>query len=262
MPSSWTRPPGRRRPTSGGASADPVGKPPLPADGSRKCRSAEQGVAEEQAQVFAVELEADPVGVTEVQAVLHPAVGAQVVDAGLVQAASGGGELAGRDRDGEVLDPADGLGERRMVVAGEVEEAEQVAVADVEEEVAGAGIVAVLDQLDQRESEELLVEADRLLDVAADEGDVVDPGGGGGRPVGGRAHVALPQPVPAGPDLLQLGSLRLRHDPPPIWSSPARTGAVRPLSAILGRRIGLAHDPGRPLAGGGLAVRPRTAPAG
>ena len=62
-------------------------------------------MAEEQAQVFAVELEADPVGVTEVQAVLHPAVGAQVVDAGLVQAAPGGGELVGRDRDGEVLDP-------------------------------------------------------------------------------------------------------------------------------------------------------------
>jgi hypothetical protein len=34
---------------------------------------------------------------------------------------------------------------------GEVEEAEQVVVAEVEEEVAGAGIVAVLDQLDQRE---------------------------------------------------------------------------------------------------------------
>jgi hypothetical protein len=67
-----------------------------------------------------------------------------------------------------VLDAADGLGERRVVVAREVEEAEQVAVADVEEEVAGAGIVAVLDQLDQREPEELLVEADRLLDVAAD----------------------------------------------------------------------------------------------
>src|SRR5215218_7832742 len=211
MPSSWTRPPGRRRPTSGGASADPVGKPPLPADGSRKCRSAEQGVTEEQAQVLAVELQADPVGVAEVQAVLHPAVGAQVVDAGLLQAAPGGGELPGRDRDGEVLDPADGLGERRVVVAGEVEEAEQVAVADVEEEVAGAGIVAVLDQLDQREPQELLVEADRLLDVAADQSDVVDSGGGGGCPVGGRAQVAPSQPLPAAPDLLQLCSLRLRH---------------------------------------------------
>jgi hypothetical protein len=42
-------------------------------------------------------------------------------------------------------------------VAGEVEEAEQVAVADVEEEVAGTGIVAVLDQLDQREPQELLI---------------------------------------------------------------------------------------------------------
>ncbi len=43
-----------------------------------------------------------------------------------------------RHGDGQVLQRADRLGERRVVVAGEVEEPEQVAVADVEEEVARA----------------------------------------------------------------------------------------------------------------------------
>ena len=61
----------------------------------------------------------------------------------------------------------------RQFVAGEVEEAEQVVVADVEEEVARAGVVAVLDQFDEREAEEVLVEPDGLLDVLADERGVV-----------------------------------------------------------------------------------------
>src|SRR4029450_4753465 len=100
----------------------------------------------------------------------HPAVWTQVLDAGFVQALSGRGELLGRDRDGDVLHTADGLGKRGMLGAGEVEEAEQVAVADVEEEVAGAGIVAVLDQLDQRGTQELLGEADLFLRGAAGQG--------------------------------------------------------------------------------------------
>ena len=46
--------------------------------------------------------------------------------------------------------------------------------------------------LDQREAQELLVEADRLLVVGADQGLVVDPGGGGRRPLGDRPEVAFP----------------------------------------------------------------------
>ena len=76
-------------------------------------------MAEEQAQVLAVELQADAVGVAEVEAVVHATVGAEVLDAGLVEAASGGGELLGRHGDGDVLDAADGLGERGVVVARE-----------------------------------------------------------------------------------------------------------------------------------------------
>jgi hypothetical protein len=69
----------------------------------------------------------------------------------LIKPFPGRRELLGPNRDGQVLHAADGPGERWMLVPGEVEEAEQVVVAEVEEEVAGAGIVAVLDQLDQRE---------------------------------------------------------------------------------------------------------------
>jgi hypothetical protein len=39
------------------------------------------------------------------------------------------------DRNGNVLDAADRLVEVRMIVAGEVEEAQEIAVPDVEEEV-------------------------------------------------------------------------------------------------------------------------------
>ncbi len=78
------------------------------------------------------------------------------------------------------------LGEVGVVVAGEVEEAEQVAVADVEEEVARAGVVAILDQFDEREAEQALIELDRLGDIAADQGDVVDA------PSDGRVAVGWP----------------------------------------------------------------------
>ena len=60
---------------------------------------------------------------------------------------------------------AQDLGVRAQVETGEVEEGEQVAVADVEEEVRRALVVAVLEQLGQGEPEQVLVEADRPLDV-------------------------------------------------------------------------------------------------
>ena len=69
-----------------------------------------------------------------------------------------------------MLHPADRLAERRVLMAREVEEPEQVAVAEVEEDVAGSRVVAVFDQLHQREPEEVLVEPDRRLDVPADHG--------------------------------------------------------------------------------------------
>ena len=88
--------------------------------------------------------------------------------------------------DREVLHRSDRLLERRVMMAGEVEEAQEVAVADVEEEVAGAGVVAVLDQLGEREAEEVLVELDGPLDVAGDQRGVVDAAPVGRRSLRGR----------------------------------------------------------------------------
>ena len=67
--------------------------------------------------------------------------------------------VLGVDRDRAVVQAAEDLGVGADVEAGEVEERQQVAVADVEEEVRGARVVAVLDQLGEREAEHVLVEA-------------------------------------------------------------------------------------------------------
>ena len=73
-----------------------------------------------------------------------------------------------------MLHAADRLDARLEAQPGEVEEAQQGLVAEVEEEVRRPGVVAVLDQLDQREAQQVLVEPDRLLDVGADQRGVVD----------------------------------------------------------------------------------------
>jgi hypothetical protein len=79
--------------------------------------------------------------------------------------------------------------------------------------VAGTGVVAVLHQLDQGETKELLVELDRLLHVAADQRQVVHPLDSGVRPLGPRAQVLLAQPLAARPDFFKLVSLGLWHAP-------------------------------------------------
>ena len=74
----------------------------------------------------------------------------------------------GRHRDRDVLDAAEPFRHRLEAEAGEVEEGEHVAVADVEEEVRLTFVVTVLEQLDQREADQVLIEADRALGVGAD----------------------------------------------------------------------------------------------
>src|SRR5690349_2213386 len=106
--------------------------------------SVDQCRAFELAEFFPVELNPYTVGVADVQAVLDAAVGAQVLESGLVQLGLDLVEPLGRGREGQVLDGADRLGERRVVVAREVEEPQQVLGPEVEEEVAGAVVVAVL----------------------------------------------------------------------------------------------------------------------
>ena len=60
-----------------------------------------------------------------------------------------------------MLHAAERLVELGVLEAGEIEEGEQVAVADIEEEVRARLVVAVLEDLDEREPEEILVELDR-----------------------------------------------------------------------------------------------------
>ena len=89
-----------------------------------------------------------------------------------------------------MVQAAEHLRVRTEVEAGQVEERERVPVADVEEEVRRAAVVAVLEQHRQRELEQVLVEADRPLDVGADQGDVVHPPGGRLGPFPARVQVA------------------------------------------------------------------------
>src|SRR3954468_22460826 len=152
-------------------------------------RPSEDVVAVHLAERVGDELDAGAVGVAEVHRdaavddVLHPGVGEplhQLAPALRV------------DADGHVVQPAEHLGVGADVQAGEVEEGDEVAVANVEEEVRGAGVVAVLDELGQREAEHVLVEADGPLDVAADQRGVVQAAGGGRRTFTGWREVCGP----------------------------------------------------------------------
>src|SRR3954454_4155812 len=112
---------------------------------------------------------------------------------------------AGLDADRHVMQPAEDLGVGSDVESGKVEEGEQVAVAEVEEEMRGAGIVAVLDQFGQRKAEDVLIEADGPPDVAADERGVVQPAGGGLRTFAGRLQVRGPDAAAFGVHIGRLG---------------------------------------------------------
>ena len=92
--------------------------------------------------------------------------------------------------------------------AREVEEGEHVAVADVEEEVRRALVVTVLEQLDEREPEQVLVEADRALGVGADQREMVHAAAGRGRPLGLRAQVPLAQGLRGELESVQVGTSR------------------------------------------------------
>ena len=97
-----------------------------------------------------------------------------------------------------MVEPAEHLGVVAEVEAREVEEGEQVAVADVEEEVRRALVVAVLEELGERELEEILVERDGRLDVAGQQCDVVHAARRRGLALLRRPQVAEPERVPLG----------------------------------------------------------------
>src|SRR5258707_4618360 len=100
-------------------------------------------------------------------------------------------------------------------MAWEVEEPEEVVVADVEEEVVGALVVPVLHQFDQGKPEKLLVELDRLLGVTADQGEVVHALNGCRQPAAFPPDIFLAQLCPARAKPLQFLALWLWPTCPP-----------------------------------------------
>src|SRR5579864_7219266 len=83
-------------------------------------------------------LEQRAIRIVEVQGVLH-AIWTEVLDLQRVESCSNGVERLRMDRDGNVMHAADGLARSRHRVFEKVEERQQVAIADIEEEVRGAG---------------------------------------------------------------------------------------------------------------------------
>ena len=99
-----------------------------------------------------------------------------------------------------MVEAAEHLGVGAEVEARQVKERQQVAVADVEEEVVRPGVIAVLEDVGKRELEEALVELDRPAHIGREERDVVDAAGARGRAVAPLAHVAAPDLVASGVD--------------------------------------------------------------
>src|SRR5712691_4472426 len=147
-------------------------------------------------QRLAKQLELNAVRVLEIDRISDAAVWAKVADAICLEALFGGLELVRLDRDGNVLDAADRFHPGLESETREVEEGQQVAVAEIEEKVGRAGVVAIFHDLDQREAEQVLVELDGLFDVAADHRQVVGAAHGRSRPRGPRPQIALPKVGP------------------------------------------------------------------
>ena len=110
-------------------------RPPTFENGLSQLRRLGQANAVEDADSLVVQLDAGPVRVAQIEAVLDAAVRPEIFDARLVQLSPGRLEMFAIDGNRNVLDAADRLVEVRMIVAREVEEAQEIAVPDVEEEV-------------------------------------------------------------------------------------------------------------------------------
>src|SRR3954447_1510975 len=205
------------------------------------------------------ELDAGAVGVAEVDrdaavhGVLHPGVGEPLHQ--LLP-------VLGVDADRHVVQAAEHLGVRADVQAREVEERDEVAVADVEEEMRGPRVVAVLDQLGQREAEYVVVEAHGPLDVTADQRGVVQTPRGGRRALTGRLEVGVADARTLG---LQGGRIGGGggHLGCPLRSELSRSGRRCPrrsgcggAGAVSGGRAGRRREPARTRPGGHWARGP------
>ena len=116
------------------------------------------------------ELQAGAVWVAEV----HRGAALQlVVDAGSLQVGAQAGPSIRFHGDSHVVKPAQHFGVRPEVEAREVEERDEVALAQIEEEVVGARVIPVFEDVRQGHLEDLLVEAHSALDIGGQEGQVV-----------------------------------------------------------------------------------------
>src|SRR5580658_8833887 len=196
-----------------------------------------QGRAVQRAEALSDELESNAVGVGEVERDVALDLGGH---ARLLQPGPGGVPVRLVHRDGEVVKAAQHFGVGTEVEAGEVEESQAVVVADVEEEVGRALVVAILEELDQGEAQELLVEADRALHVRAKQRHVVYPACGGGRASPRLPQVAGAQGLPFG-----LPAFRLQRHRPRSQAALApmifeRASSLRPAAARAAAAIGSA----------------------
>src|SRR5205823_13266453 len=116
-------------------------------------------------------------------------------------------------------------GVRAQVEPREVEEREQVAVADVEEEVARAAVVAVLEDLGQWEAEHLLIEANGPLDVRRQQREVVDAARRRRRSLVRRPQVRIADAPALRLDALEIDGRVAHGVSAPILSRPGRIPA-------------------------------------
>jgi hypothetical protein len=75
------------------------------------------------------------------------------------------------------MEAAEDFGVLPQIQAREIEEGQQIAVAHIEEEVRRTPVVAILEQLSERELEHVLIERDGPLDVTRQKGKVVQTPG-------------------------------------------------------------------------------------
>ena len=158
----------------------------------------------------------------------------------------GGVPLRPVDRDGEVVEAAEHFGVRLEAEVREVEEGQRVVVSQVEEQVGRPLVVPVLEELGQREAEEALVEPDGLLDVGAQQRNVVDTPGGRRRALRRLLQVRGAQPLPLRRRGLEVDAHRstiltgrgaMRRWLRGCWLAPGRPARPRPAAPVpSGRR--------------------------
>ena len=122
----------------------------------------------------------------------------------------------------------------------EVEEGQCVVVAQIEEQVRRTLIVAVLEQLDQWESEQLLVEADRPLHVGTQEREMMHAASLGGRPGRRLLEVRRAQPLALGCGGFEVDGHRPRSHAALAPNMFARAGSASPATARSAAAIGSA----------------------